>query len=107
FATLETCHPLGGKIRAQGFELGHHLEHVAKMLRTGARNNSSAMCAHFHESACCEHSDGLAYRRPRHVETPGQGCFVERSARGKSPTKDFVSELQAQFFGSRAPAQGA
>src|SRR4029079_3207474 len=87
-------------------KLGHHLKHVAKMLRTGARDNRSAMCANFHQSACSEHSDSLAYWRTRHVETPGQSCFVKRSAGGKSPAEDFVRKLQAQLFGARAPGQG-
>jgi hypothetical protein len=77
------------------------------MLRTGARDNRSAMCANFHQSARREHSDGLAYRRPRYVETLGQSCFVKRSAGGKSPTEDFVGKLQAQLFGARAAGQGA
>ena len=94
-------HPLGGKPRAQRFQLRHRLEHFGQTVERRLRHDSAAMGAGFDQATGYQLAQRFTHRRARHGKAPRNVGLVERRPRRQHAAHDLVGKLQPQLFRAR------
>ena len=98
-APLAGGNVVGGVAGAERLHLRHDREHVVELLGREVRHHGAAMRPRLGEADRLELADGLANRRPRHLEPFGDRRLVEGNPRADLAAHDRIGEAGADALG--------